>query len=108
MCKWGNTTDVWVRIPSDLSCDGSQKWKQAKIDTCISDLVAALQLGRIDMRGSCCGHRSGVGDIHLQDGRSLIVLNERMASLFYVSRCRFWIAALLHEIKCILHRRLHS
>ena len=73
MCKWGTEKLVWVKIPADLSCTGKEKWKHASIDSCIAPIVKALQEGDIDMRGSCCGHECNVGDIHLQDGRVLII-----------------------------------
>jgi hypothetical protein len=37
--------------------------------------VNALQLGGLDMRGSCCGHGKTIGDIDLQDGRVLLILD---------------------------------
>jgi hypothetical protein len=64
---------VYVTIPSDLSCTGEKKWKLAQIDACIAPLVEALQRGGIEMRGSCCGHGRQPGEIHLQDGRMLLV-----------------------------------
>ena len=75
MCNQREVTEVLVKIPADLSSTGQTKWKNAKIDTCIAPMVKALQLAGIDMRGSCCGHEKTVGDIHLQDGRLLIILN---------------------------------
>jgi len=73
MCKWGTTRNVLVKIPEDLSCTGYARMKHEAIDACIAPIVEALQRGCIDMRGSCCGHGKGVGDIHLQDGRVLII-----------------------------------
>ena len=73
MCKWGTYEKVRVKIPKDLSCTGRMKWKMAKIDKCIAPIVKALQEGRIDMRGSCCGHGKVNGAISLQDGRELII-----------------------------------
>ena len=64
---------VKVKIPADLSCTGRSHWKKAQIDRCIAPIVSALQEGGIDMRGSCCGHGKMDGDIHLQDGRILII-----------------------------------
>ena len=64
---------VRVKIPTDLSHTGRSHWKYCKIDKCIALIVKALQEGRIDMRGSCCGHGKMDGDIHLQDGRILII-----------------------------------
>jgi hypothetical protein len=71
MCK--KTKPVHVKIPADLSSSGTEKWKDAQIDECIADLVETLQVGGVDMRGSCCGHGEMDGDIHLQDGRILII-----------------------------------
>lgn len=73
MCKWGSDVLVRVKIPADLACEGVGKWKEMGIDACIAPLVKALQAGGIDMRGSCCGHGRGDGNIHLQDGRILII-----------------------------------
>ena len=83
MCKRGNVTTVEVKIPADLSCDGKEKWKAARIDSCIATLIAALQTAGIDMRGSCCGHEKSEGVIQLQDGRALLILNKEYADLYY-------------------------
>lgn len=64
---------VKVKIPADLSHTGKILWKKTKIDKCIAPIVRALQEGGINMRGSCCGHGKMNGDIHLQDGRILII-----------------------------------
>jgi len=74
-CPCRETLPVRVRIPADLSCTGKAKWKRARIDTCIAPIVRALQKAGIDMRGSCCGH-GGDGNIHLEDGRILIIRRE--------------------------------
>ena len=75
MCN--STTLVHVKIPADLSCNGKEKWKMCKIDSCISGIVNALQVGGIDMRSSCCGHGKVEGFIALQDGRGLLILNSQ-------------------------------
>lgn len=64
---------IKVKIPADLSHTGKGFWKYCKIDKCIAPIVRALQEGGINMRGSCCGHGKMDGDIHLQDGRILII-----------------------------------
>lgn len=87
MCRRGTTEKVLVKIPADLSCTEKEKWKQVGIDRCIASLVRALQEGGIDMRGSCCGHGGSLGDIHLQDGRVLLIANE--SCLYRGSRTRF-------------------
>lgn len=73
MCKVGEYELVRVKIPADLSHTRKSRWKKAQIDRCIAPVVRALQEGGIDMRGSCCGHGKMDGDIHLQDGRILII-----------------------------------
>ncbi|MCK5127916.1 MAG: hypothetical protein KAR42_16785 [candidate division Zixibacteria bacterium] len=80
MCRYINhapqTKDVFLKIPSDLSCSGKEKWKNIKIDKCIAPIVEALQKGGIDMRGSCCGHGKGPGEINLQDGRTIKIIED--------------------------------
>lgn len=73
MCNQGEYELVKVKIPADLSHTGKSYWKKAKIDKCIAPIVKALQEGGIDMRESCCGHGQRDGDIHLQDGRILVI-----------------------------------
>ena len=67
---------VRVKIAADLSRTGKEYWKDTKIDSCISDIVSALQSGGVDMRASCCGHGKADGNILLQDGRKLIIQGE--------------------------------
>jgi hypothetical protein len=74
MCRHGKYELVRVRIPKDLSCSGRAKWKRMRIDRCIAPIVQALQEGGINMRGSCCGHGRGDGEIELADGRKLTLL----------------------------------
>lgn len=77
MCKWGDTVDVTVKIPADLSHTGTPQMKLTPIDRCIAPIVKALQAAGIDMRGSCCGHGNGSGIIELQDGRIIVVRRKR-------------------------------
>jgi hypothetical protein len=86
MCESGNTIAVRVKIPADLSSTGQEKWRECKIDSCVASLVAALQAAGIDMRGSCCGHGKCEGDIHLQDGRALLILDRETADRYYKHR----------------------
>lgn len=76
MCKYGDTKKVRVKIPADLSLTGKEKWRYVDIDSCIADIVEALQKAGIDMRGSCCGHGKRIGDITLQDGRVLLITDK--------------------------------
>lgn len=86
MCKWGTTTKVRVKLSADLSCTGKERWKNCAIDSCIAPIVKALQENGIDMRGCCCGHNKGHGDIHLQDGRILLVLDKKEADKYLRNR----------------------
>lgn len=88
MCKWGSHAKVRVKIPADLSSTGAEKWQNALVDSCIAPLVKALQEGGIDMRGSCCGHGKGPGDIHLQDGRMLLILSKEMTREFMARKSK--------------------
>lgn len=73
MCDWGDTVDVEVTIPADLSHTGETRKAVTPIDRCIAPIVAALEKQGIVMRGSCCGHGKGFGSIALHDGRVLAV-----------------------------------
>jgi len=86
MCKQGDTVPVYVTIPADLSTTGEVQAKCAEIDRCIAPIVSALQRAGIDMRGSCCGHGKGLGDIHLQDGRLLLILDQAEATRYLTDR----------------------
>ena len=83
MCKWGTSKKVRVKIPADLSSTDKEKWKMVDIDSCIADIVEALQKAGIDMRASCCGHNEYVGFITLQDGRILVILPKKIAGEMY-------------------------
>lgn len=98
MCKRDHQTLVNVKIPADLSCDGKEKWKRAKIDTCIAPLIKALQEGGIDMRGSCCGHNKKHGWIELQDGRSLLILDRKYADYYWHSPISLYIRSVWRHI----------
>ena len=80
MCEWGKYKLVNVKIPADLACSGKSYWKEMQIDSCIADIVRALQEAGIYMRGSCCGHGKQDGEIELQDGRKLIIQQSRVTA----------------------------
>lgn len=75
MCEHGNTVDVNVMIPAELSHTGQARWAVKPIDQCLSDIVRALNLGITEpvTAGACCGHGQGPGEILLCDGRVLVV-----------------------------------
>ena len=98
MCDWGVTEAVLVKIPVDLACDGRTKWRLVGIDACIAPIVRALQLGGIDMQGSCCGHGKKEGNIYLQDGRLLLILNPEHAELYLASAERLNVCKYIEEM----------
>lgn len=61
MCKWG--TDTIVEI------DGNPK----AIDSCIAQIVEALNRAGVPTDSSCCGHGKSDGGILLADGRALVI-----------------------------------
>lgn len=70
MCRYGDTVPVEVTAPG-----GERTTKQ--IDSCMADIVRALDAAGIIMQHSCCGHGKGRGDILVADGRTLIVQPEK-------------------------------
>ena len=72
MCKWNDTKLVRVNIPADLSHTGKAYWTKKAVDSCMADMVDALNKGGILTRSCCCGH-GGVGTILLQDGRVISI-----------------------------------
>jgi len=73
VCKWGTDEEVRVFIPADLSYTGKARFDVKKIDKCIAPIVRALNEAGIYTVTSCCGHGKGDGNIHLYDGRELII-----------------------------------
>jgi hypothetical protein len=76
MCEYGNTKVLDVVIPAHRSSTGEDKPKRVDIDSCIFDIVAALNRGGVDTMACCCGHGHLPGDIALADGRRLLVCSE--------------------------------
>ena len=89
MCEWGSSIPVKVKIISDLSCDGKEKWKWVEIDACIATIVRALQEGGINMLGSCCGHNEQEGYIDLADGRHLLIFTEEQYQDYISKNCLY-------------------
>jgi len=73
MCEHGDTVTVPLWISPGYSSTGYWKHKQVKVDSCISELVKALNAKRIYTVGSCCGHGKAPGEIILLDGRKLMI-----------------------------------
>jgi len=68
--------EVWrcrscKQLPTILKIGG----KARQIDTCIAPIVKALNEGGIRTKACCCGHGKGMGDIALEDGRELLIVD---------------------------------
>lgn len=73
MCSWGKYKQVLVKMPSELSYTHKERLAIKNIDSCIADIVHALNASGIITRTSCCGHNKAPGIIDLEDGRRLII-----------------------------------
>jgi hypothetical protein len=73
MCTWGTDTILLVPIPAELSHNGQFHWAWKGVDSCIADIVQALNTAGILTSQSCCGHGKGNGLINLHDGRVLLI-----------------------------------
>lgn len=71
MCKWGTDTLLKVPIDAESSHTGKFRWDTKPVDSCIADLVQALNDAGLYTGGSCCGHGKHAGTISLHDGRVL-------------------------------------
>lgn len=73
MCKWGTETELLVTIPAHLSHTSQVRQAVKGIDSCIAEIVRALNEGGITTISSCCGHGKRDGEIQLADGRVLVI-----------------------------------
>jgi len=73
VCKHGEEVILKVPIPANLSHTGEFWWAEKGVDACIAPIVQALNDAGIYTSGCCCGHSEADGDIHLHDGRVLIL-----------------------------------
>lgn len=73
MCEWGNTKEMVVTVPAGLSHTDKTYQKLVGIDSCIYNIVKALNEGGVYTDACCCGHGKRPGDIILGDGRELII-----------------------------------
>ena len=63
MCEWGNTKPMVIN------------GRVRDIDSCIFDIVQALNKFNLITMASCCGHKNpGLGNICLKDGRVIAIL----------------------------------
>lgn len=72
MCR-GTETILNVTIPAHLSHTGVERKAEKGIDSCIANIVKALNEGGVLTTGSCCGHGKKDGSILLADGRELVI-----------------------------------
>lgn len=73
MCQWGNDVPLLVPIHPEDSHTGQFRWAIKGIDSCIADLVQALNSAGLYTRTCCCGHGKADGNIELHDGRMLVI-----------------------------------
>lgn len=73
MCQWGNHKLTMVYLSPDFSCTDKERLALKDIDSCIADIVHALNSAGIKTRTSCCGHHRAPGIIDLEDGRRIII-----------------------------------
>lgn len=71
MCQWGDTVDLLVPIPAELSHTGKARWDVKSVDRCLAPLIKALNDRGLYTSGCCCGHSKGPGDIRFHDGQVL-------------------------------------
>ena len=62
MCKWNNCKTLMIN------------GRVRDIDSCIYDLVKALNQTGFETIASCCGHNHRPGNIILKDGRELFIV----------------------------------
>jgi len=67
MCKWGTTKKVKLHRRYRDSC-------YADVDSCIANLVRALNRSGIMTIASCCGHNKRPSNIVLEDGREMFIV----------------------------------
>ncbi len=62
-----------VLMPAQLSHTGEARWDTKAVDSCIADIMDALNAAGIFTANSCCGHGKSDGGILLHDGRELVI-----------------------------------
>lgn len=79
MCKWGTNKTLLVPVtPTD--------WQNREVDSCIADIVDALNKGGVLTLACCCGHGKSDGSILLHDGREMVL----RATAHWVIRVSNW------------------
>lgn len=75
MCEHGDTVNLNVPIPAEMSHTEEFRWDTKPVDACIAPIVQALNDARIYTSGCCCGHGERTGEIFLHDGRVLVIMS---------------------------------
>lgn len=73
MCEWGDVVILKLKIPSHLSYTGKERMKDCEIDRCIAPIVKSLNDVGMTTIACCCGHKRGLGNIVLADGREILI-----------------------------------
>lgn len=76
MCQQGDYDLVEVREDVKISRKSYRTYlKKVQVDSCISDIVRALNTSGIRTVGCCCGHGLGYGYIMLEDGTQMTLMS---------------------------------
>ena len=73
MCDWGSHKKTMVYMSPELSHTGKERLALKGIDSCIADIVHALNAAGIKTRTCCCGHNKADSIIDFEDGRQIII-----------------------------------
>ena len=73
MCEWGNDVELRVPISAKKSYTGKFRWDNKAIDSCLADIVQALNGAGIYTEECCCGHGKSDGYLALHDGRVFLI-----------------------------------
>lgn len=80
MCQHGTSTTLLLPNPDHSDPDKLRfKHRLWPVDSCIAQIVQALNAGGVTTLGSCCGHGKTGGTITLADGRALVITTRAAA-----------------------------
>ncbi len=88
MCKWGTIKVLDIPAHPSWKRYVINGCKKIDVDSCIADIVQALNDSGISTIASCCGHNHGPGIISLQDGRQMILINDMNEALNLIKIAR--------------------
>lgn len=73
MCSWNNTAPLHVKAHKNWVRHISDGRKLIEVDSCLADIIYALNEAGIHTEACCCGHGKRPGNIILSDGRELVI-----------------------------------